>query len=101
MEQANKDYILYCHKNLANGKAYYGITCRSPEQRWGKNGMGYKPNTHFWNAIQKYGWSGFSHDILFRGLDSEKECFATACILIQCLLVKNIIIYQDVPCLTG
>lgn len=54
-----------------NGKAYIGITSQNPEARWGKNGCNYHDSPKFWNAIQKYGWSNFSHNILRNGLSQE------------------------------
>ena len=76
MEQDSKkfEYILYCHTNLINDKKYFGITRQSPQRRWGKNGIAYKCNTHFYGAITKYGWDNFSHDILFSRLSIEDAC---------------------------
>ena len=51
-------------------KSYIGqVYNRTPEQRW-DNGNGYKPRgnaepTHFYNAIQAYGWDNFNHKVLF------------------------------------
>lgn len=74
----DKKYCVYCHTNNANGKKYIGITSQKPESRW-KNGDGYRYNKHFYNAILKYGWDNFSHEILFSNLSaseaSEKEIF--------------------------
>lgn len=64
-------YTVYVHINKINGKRYYGITSRKPENRWGKNGSGYKKNEHFTNAIKKYGWINFEHIIIAKGLDEE------------------------------
>lgn len=67
-------YCLYIHINKTNGKVYIGISI-NPELRWA-NGYGYKKhNTHFWAAIQKYGWNGFRHIIIRTGLsiDEAKE----------------------------
>lgn len=58
------------HKNKTNGKIYIGITGNSIEDRWRK-GKGYKHCCKFWNAIQKYGWDGFEHIILFEDLCKE------------------------------
>jgi group I intron endonuclease len=68
---SERTYCVYKHTNKVNGKVYIGITSKSPERRW-SNGIGYKANKHFWNAIQKYGWDGFSHEILFCGLSEEE-----------------------------
>ena len=52
-------------------KNYIGqVYNRTPKQRWGKDGNGYKPKkgdepTHFYNAIQTYGWDNFNHKVLF------------------------------------
>lgn len=64
-------YCVYCHTNKIDGKRYVGITSQKPEKRW-KNGLGYTHNEYFYNAIKKYGWEEFSHDILFTDL-SKKE----------------------------
>lgn len=68
-----KKYCVYCHTNKNNNKKYVGITCEKPEKRW-KNGLGYKHNEYFYNAIVKYGWEDFSHEILYTNLSkSEAE----------------------------
>lgn len=53
-------------------KRYIGITSQIPERRWRKDGVGYKNHAYFWNAIQKYGWNNFKHEILFEGLTKEE-----------------------------
>lgn len=65
---------LYIHI-APNEKVYIGITgCKNPEQRWGKNGEGYKHNQYFWRAIQKYDWNNFQHIILADNLSKEWAC---------------------------
>lgn len=66
-------YSLYVHVNKANHKAYFGITSRSPKMRWA-NGNGYKQNAHFYSAIKKYGWDGFTHVIIRNDLTKEEAC---------------------------
>lgn len=66
-------FIVYQHTNLINGKIYVGITALETEDRWRK-GNGYYSNTHFYNAIQKYGWDNFKHEILFSNLTQEEAC---------------------------
>ena len=62
------------HTNLTNNKVYVGITCRNVQERW-QNGLGYKKDQPvFYNAIQKYGWDNFQHEILFSGLTKEEAC---------------------------
>lgn len=63
-------YTVYCHKNKINGKIYIGITSQNAERRWQK-GAGYY-GTYFYNAIKKYGWDGFEHQILAEGLTKEQ-----------------------------
>ena len=68
-------YTLYKHTNLINGKVYIGLTKNSIEERAGKNGRAYKQCTYFNNAIKKYGWDGFSHEILAELLPPEQASF--------------------------
>lgn len=65
-------YTVYKHTCKANGKVYIGITRQSVERRW-QNGHGYA-GTFFGNAISKYGWDGFEHEVLFTGLTKETAC---------------------------
>lgn len=61
-----KKYLIYKHTS-PNGKIYIGQTCQKPEDRW-RNGNGYSDSPLFFNAIQKYGWNNFSHEIVSEGL---------------------------------
>lgn len=65
------NWCVYKHTNKNNGKVYIGKTCHRPEHRW-NNGLGYKYQRHFWNAINKYGWDGFEHDIIASGLNAKE-----------------------------
>ena len=71
----NRCYTVYMHTS-PSGKRYIGITSQKPERRWA-NGIGYKGNAHFWNAINLYGWNNFKHEVLFEELSKieaeEKE----------------------------
>ena len=68
------NYCVYKH-TAPNGKVYIGITRRNPYVRWGQNGIRYKNNNHFYNAIQKYGWDKIKHEILYDGLDQDTAEF--------------------------
>ena len=63
-------WTIYMHKNKKNRKVYIGVTGQIPEYRWGVNGNGYHDG-RFRNAINKYGWEGFEHIILYEGLTKE------------------------------
>lgn len=65
-----KTYCVYKHTS-PHGKVYIGITCQLPCQRWAR-GQGYRNNWHFYNAIKKYGWDNFQHEILFAELTQEE-----------------------------
>lgn len=60
-----KTYTIYRHINKINGKSYIGITMRALEERW-RLGKGYTKAHQpvFYNAIKKYGWDQFDHEIL-------------------------------------
>lgn len=66
----NDNYFVYMHVS-PNEKRYIGITSNKPERRW-QNGYGYKDQTYFYNAIKKYGWDNFQHEILFENLTKEE-----------------------------
>lgn len=55
---------IYCYTNKINGKKYVGQTVKTITERAGKNGINYKTEWLFWRAIQKYGWSTFSVEVL-------------------------------------
>lgn len=61
------NYTVYKHTS-PSGKVYIGITSQKVQDRWCRQGQGYKKNTHFYRAIQKYGWDNFKHEILYTGM---------------------------------
>lgn len=66
----NNKWCVYKHTSPSGG-IYIGITKQNPIVRW-NNGFGYKRNPHFYNAIQKYGWNNFQHEIIFSNLTQEE-----------------------------
>lgn len=50
---------------------YVGITQQDVKTRW-LSGQGYRKQSHFWRAIQKYGWDGFSHEVVAIGLSKDE-----------------------------
>lgn len=80
METINNFYV-YRHTS-PSGKCYIGITCQEPEYRWGNNGCRYTERKRdgqlkhpkFANAILKYGWDNFQHEILHENLTKEEAC---------------------------
>ena len=83
-DKTNNKWCVYKHTNLNNGKIYIGKTCRKPEYRWNL-GKGYIAQPYFWNAIKKYGWENFSHEIIKTDLSADE---ATT-------LEKELICYHD------
>ena len=65
-------YCIYKHTS-PKGKSYIGIT-KNTNKRFGTNGNGYKNQPKFWNAIQKYGWENFTHEIIEDNLPFEQAC---------------------------
>ena len=62
-------YSVYMHITPSD-KRYIGITCCKVNARW-KGGSGYSYNTHFYSAINKYGWDNIEHSILASNLSKE------------------------------
>lgn len=50
---------------------YVGITSQDTKKRW-QNGYGYIGNQYFYNAIKKYGWDGFYHEIITSKLTEQE-----------------------------
>lgn len=73
METNDKKYIIYMHTS-PSVKRYIGITSQEPNKRWKSDGSGYKEQPYFWNAIQKYGWGNFKHEILMQDVTFENAC---------------------------
>jgi group I intron endonuclease len=64
------NYCVYKHTS-PNGKVYIGVTKNKSEERW-RNGLGYRKHPHFFNAICKYGWDNFQHEILAVNLSYDE-----------------------------
>ena len=64
------NWLVYKHTS-PSGKVYIGITSRSANERWGKNGSRYRSNMTIGigSAIKKYGWDNFKHEILFENIN--------------------------------
>ena len=72
MTKAINHFTVYMHI-APNGKRYIGITRKTVNQRW-NNGNGYNHNTHFHNAIKKYGAENFQHKVIATGISKIQAC---------------------------
>lgn len=64
------NYTVYAHR-FPDGMCYIGITKQRVEDRWQKNGVGYKGQPVY-GAIELFGWENIEHIIIASGLDAEK-----------------------------
>lgn len=81
MEIYNDKYCVYIHTNKINSKKYVGLTKYgdNPNKRW-RNGDGYLDKNkdgkynqpYIANAIMKYGWDNFEHEIIASNLTKEE-----------------------------
>ena len=70
----NNEYLIYKHVSPSNN-VYIGITSQKPEKRW-HGGANYRGQPYFYNAIKKYGWENFRHEIIRTGLTEEEAKIA-------------------------
>ena len=68
---SNDKWCIYYHKNKINGKVYLGQT-NNTYRRFSYAGIYYKGCKYFYNAIQKYGWDNFEHEILIKDLTKQQ-----------------------------
>ena len=74
-ENKDRKWKVYQHYCILSGGTYIGITSKKTlGMRSGRQGQNYYDSPRFWNAIQKYGWDNFEHEILFDNLlESEAK----------------------------
>ena len=71
----DKTYTIYKHTS-PSGKVYIGQTSTKVQIRWLLNGNGYKNQSYFWKAIQKYGWDNFAHEIILENITKSEANYA-------------------------
>lgn len=89
MEIYNDTYCVYAHINKSNNKIYVGQTKfgDDPNKRW-RDGKGYQGCACFYQAIQKYGWDGFEHELIASNL-TQKEANSFEELLISLLRTRE------------
>lgn len=81
-------FVVYKHTSPSE-KVYIGITNQKPERRWRSDGSGYRQNEQFYNAIKKYGWDSFKHEILYTDLSLEDALKIEKDLIQEYQLYKN------------
>lgn len=64
-------WMVYKH-TAPDGKVYIGITSQSLQNRYLKNGTGYRNNKDLDDAIRMQGWENFKHEIMDANLTREE-----------------------------
>lgn len=85
----NGKWTVYAHINKINGKMYIGITSTSPQRRWGYKGSKYRGCIKFYDALQKYGWDNFDHEIIASNLIKEEACNMEKLLIEKFDTIKN------------
>ena len=65
-----KKYTVYKHTS-PDGKIYIGCTSQKLNNRFGKNGNGYKFSKQLYKDIDECGWDNFKHEIIASGLNES------------------------------
>ena len=77
MEDEERKYSVYIHilpkavSGYDHDKYYVGMTGMKINERW-NNGKSYKCSVYFNNAIKKYGWKNFEHEVIASHLTKEE-----------------------------
>lgn len=66
-------YYIYVHTNNFNGKKYIGMT-NNIKRRWRQKGSEYKGCKVFFQAIKKYGFDNFTHEVIEKTENFNKAC---------------------------
>ena len=72
-EILNKVYTIYKSTNLINGKSYIGVDSNWPKRKAVHKYWAFTGNTqsHFYNALRKYGWNNFDWELVYQSKDYE------------------------------
>lgn len=87
-KSVESNHIVYIHRNKINNKVYVGQTYNLYE-RWRCNGKNYFNSIKFYNAILKYGWDNFTHEIICDNLSQEAADILEKELIIKYNSIKN------------
>ena len=82
------DYCVYAHINKLDRKMYIGIT-NNISNRWSAKGEAYNGCTHFYSALQKYGWDNFIHIIILDNIPFSIACEIEKGLIAKYNTIKN------------
>lgn len=75
MEETGKVWSIYMHTSLDTGKAYIGLTCKTPHERWLEHCCSARRGStlHFHNALNAYGFDRWEHSVLESGIQNVES----------------------------
>jgi GIY-YIG catalytic domain len=84
-------WTIYCHTHIESQRRYIGLAKKTVLQRWNNHVLKSKKpgNSHFWNAINKYGKDAFGHLVLQENITTIELANAAEEFLIEFFCTRD------------